>query len=268
MKAFKKFQREDKSFWFFIRFISERLGYTDKKTKEVKKYTFAEVDNICKSENLNMKVNQIQQAIDYCDMRATAINTVIRPNLMNLQQVQLEYNRLFALGQYTKNFPMNKQRGAKKNVNFYAAIIIMLAETAAKAKNKDFDADPHGLVYFLNNQKIVGSSSRRLDGAYPSIYTPELVWEIKEYYYTTSFGSRIADAIYETQLDGYEFDEIYNRTGVKPHHVLFVDSQEWWNHGKSYLCRLIDALNQGLVDDVIFGREVFTEWPKILNDYM
>lgn len=30
MKAFKEFRREDKSFWFFIRFISEKLGYSRK----------------------------------------------------------------------------------------------------------------------------------------------------------------------------------------------------------------------------------------------
>ena len=30
MKAFKEFKREDKSFWFFIRFISEKLGYSRK----------------------------------------------------------------------------------------------------------------------------------------------------------------------------------------------------------------------------------------------
>ena len=29
MKAFKEFRREDKSFWFFIRFISEKLGVVD-----------------------------------------------------------------------------------------------------------------------------------------------------------------------------------------------------------------------------------------------
>lgn len=28
MKAFKEFKREDKSFWFFIRFVSEKLGYS------------------------------------------------------------------------------------------------------------------------------------------------------------------------------------------------------------------------------------------------
>ena len=268
MKAFKEFQREDKSFWFFIRFISEKLKYSDTEAGAVKTYTFSQIDNLCKKEGLNISVDRIQRAVDYCDMRADAINNFIYPNLMDVQQAQTEYNKLYSTGTYTKKFPMNKQKGAKKNVNFFAAIVIMLTENAVRAKGKDFDADPHGLVYFLKNGKIVGSSSRRLDGAYPSIYSPELVWEIKEYYYTTSFGSRVADAVYETQLDGYEFDEIYNRAGVKVRHVLLVDSDTWWSQGKSYLCRLIDALNQGLVDDVIFGAEVFTEWPKILNEYV
>ena len=56
----------------------------------------------------------------------------------------------------------------------------------------------------LNNRKIIGASSRRF-GAYPSIYNPKLVWEIKEYYYSKSFGSRVADAVYEQQLMIYEF---------------------------------------------------------------
>ena len=92
-----------------------------------------------------------------------------------------------------------------------------------------------------------------------------LVWEIKEYYYTTTFGSRIADGVFETQLDGFEMKELYSRTGKKVHHVLFIDAYNtWWNMGKSYLCRIIDALNYGLVDEVIVGREVFSRWPEVL----
>lgn len=30
MRAFKEFRREDKSFWFFIRFISENWGILEK----------------------------------------------------------------------------------------------------------------------------------------------------------------------------------------------------------------------------------------------
>ena len=90
--------------------------------------------------------------------------------------------------------------------------------------------------------------------------------KIKEYYYATTFGSRVADGVYETQLDGYELKELSDRTGKKVYHVLFIDAyRTWWIQGKSYLCRIIDALNMGLVDEVIIGREVFTRWPELLQ---
>ena len=98
------------------------------------------------------------------------------------------------------------------------------------------------------------------------LQSPELVWEIKEYYYATTFGSRVADGVYETQLDGFEFKELYERTGKKVYHVLFIDAyRTWWVQGKSYLCRLVDAMNSGIVDEVIVGREVLTRWPELLR---
>lgn len=130
-----------------------------------------------------------------------------------------------------------------------------------------FDDDPRGLVYvFDDNNNIIGASSRRYDGAYPSIINPKIVWEIKEYYYATTFGSRVADGVYETQLDGYEFRELKKHYGKDILHVFFFDAYKtWWIDGKSYLCRIIDILNAGLVDEVIVGKEVLTRWPELLN---
>ena len=42
----------------------------------------------------------------------------------------------------------------------------------------------------------------------------------------------------------------------------------WWKQGKSYLCRLVDAMNSGVVDEVIVGREVLTRWPELLRSVM
>lgn len=40
--------------------------------------------------------------------------------------------------------------------------------------------------------------------------------------------------------------------GVKQ--LLIIDSHRtWWRMGKSYLCRIIDMLNMGYVDEVLFG---------------
>ena len=107
--------------------------------------------------------------------------------------------------------------------------------------------------------------SRRFDGAIPSLNSPVSIWEIKEYYYTTTFGSRIADGVYETQLDGYE---VKTTIGFKPIHNFLIDGYStWWLKGKSYLCRIIDTLNMGLVNEVIFGNEIYSLWPQRVKEF-
>ena len=62
--------------------------------------------------------------------------------------------------------------------------------------------------------------SRRVDGALPSVVNPIAIWEIKEYYYTTTFGSRVADGVYESLLDGMELRELSNAGHRKIYHML------------------------------------------------
>lgn len=82
-------------------------------------------------------------------------------------------------------------------------------------------------------------------------------------------GSRVADGVNETQLDGFGFAKIGESSGIHVEHVYFIDAyRTWWTQGKSYLCRIIDALNIGLVDEVIVDREVLTRWPQIIKKYM
>ena len=85
MKAFKEFRREDKAFWFFIRFISERLGYTNRKTSSINVYTFEQIDALCNKENIDVSVERINKAVLYCRMRADVINNIIRNNLMTAE---------------------------------------------------------------------------------------------------------------------------------------------------------------------------------------
>lgn len=275
MQAFNEFIHKDASFWAFIKFISETLGYTERSQGIVKAYTVAELQSLCRKYNVNTDSQTINDAVMYSEMRAELLNNFAEPSLMNAETACAEFKNL--LPTYKREnlhsaLPMNKQKGAMRQVNYFTAIINILTELTVREITGNcaeigFDCDPRGLTFIWDeNNNIIGASSRRFDGAFPSINSPLIVWEIKEYYYATTFGSRVADGVYETQLDGFEFKELYDRTGRKVFHVLFVDAyRTWWTQGKSYLCRLIDALNAGLVDEVIVGREVLTRWPALLH---
>lgn len=275
MLAFERFQGMDASFWAFVKYISENLGYTEHGEGLVKKYPISTIKALCMERGINASEDTIVCAAQYSKMRADLLNRFAESMLMDAETASEEFINweiLHSVGNYYCKLPLNKQKGAMKQVAFFTAIINIIAEKTIReitgnTRSLGFDDDPRGLVYVWDdNNRIIGASSRRFDGAYPSIESPKMVWEIKEYYYATTFGSRVADGVYETQLDGFEFKELYDRTGRKVYHVLFIDAyRTWWVQGKSYLCRLIDAMNSGVVDEVIVGREVLTRWPELLR---
>ncbi len=41
----------------------------------------------------------------------------------------------------------------------------------------------------------------------------------------------------------------------------------WWKCGRSYLCRIIDMLHMGYVDEVIFGKEVIERIPALTREW-
>ncbi|MEG0512234.1 MAG: hypothetical protein RR653_05885 [Clostridia bacterium] len=275
MQAFDGFKNMDASFWAFVKFISENLGYTARNEGMVKQYTVSSIKALCEEQHINVSDNTIANAAQYSKMRADLLNGFAEKMLMDAETSQKEFQTWGALHRNNKfhcRLPLNKQKGAMRQIAFFTAMISTIAEKTIREFTKDggtmgFDDDPRSLAYTMDDEgRIIGASSRRFDGAYPSIYNPKLVWEIKEYYYATTFGSRVADGVYETQLDGYEFKELYDRTGKKVYHVLFIDAyRTWWIQGKSYLCRLVDAMNSGVVDEVIVGKEVLTRWPDLLR---
>ena len=59
-----------------------------------------------------------------------------------------------------------------------------------------------------------------------------------------------------------EFEE---RTGASVSHVVFVDGRVQWSHRQSDLRRFIDLFHQGLIDYLIVGKEVETEWEPLLT---
>ena len=275
MQAFNTFKDMDASFWALVRFVSENLGYTERGEGIVKKYPINTIRALCKERGINASEEVIVSVAQYSKMRADLLNNFAQKMLMDAQAASEEFRNwemLHRIGNYYCKLPLNKQKGEMKQIAFFTAIINIIAEKTIReitgnSYSLGFDDDPRSLAYILDDDnRIIGASSRRFDGAYPNIENPKLVWEIKEYYYATTFGSRVADGVYETQLDGFEFKELYERTGRKVYHVLFIDAyRTWWIQGKSYLCRLVDAMNSGVVDEVIVGREVLTRWPDLLR---
>ncbi|RXK85040.1 hypothetical protein EST62_08280 [Chlorobaculum sp. 24CR] len=52
-------------------------------------------------------------------------------------------------------------------------------------------------------------------------------------------------------------------------HYLMVDAHfTWWVKGKAYLCRIIDMLHMGLIDEVLFGREVAERLPVLVDEWV
>ena len=186
--------------------------------------------------------------------------------LMDKAAAQTEFERLRSELNPKCPLPMNKQKGDKKNYAFLTGMVNMLVESNIGGSACDYD--PRTLTTVTQDSMPQRTLARRVDGAFPSVVNPVGIWEIKEYYYTTTFGSRVADGVYETLLDGMELEELEAASGRKVFHLLILDDHfTWWECGRSYLCRIIDMLHMGFVDEAIFGREVLTRLPEIVREW-
>jgi len=147
------------------------------------------------------------------------------------------------------------------------ALIAAVSGIARKACAKSgiqVDLDPQRRAIWFSERGL-HVSARNLDGAIPSLENPAAVWEIKEYWGKTSGGSKMSDAVYECQLVGLEMRIFESRSSISIDHIVFVDGKEQWNCRKSDLLRFIDLHQQGIIDHLIIGREVESEWPNLLK---
>lgn len=263
-------------FWANVKFISQRLGYTDRETKSIKVYPFNKIIALYKKSNF--QINKIafsgeeptnfgQLLLDYFEYRANALNNYVQHNLMDLDEAKALFEELCKKHNPTCEIPMNKQKGEKQAPNYYTGIINILIE--ANIKNYTINYSAKELTAFTLNKVPYRSLSRRVDGSFPGVLNPIALWEIKEYYYTKTFGSRVADGVYESQLDGLELNEIRKTLDRPIHHYLMVDSKfTWWVLGRSYLCRIFDMMHMGLVTEAIFGKEAIDRIPVITKKWI
>lgn len=280
MKANPKFLNQPRNFWAYVRTISEKAGYTERKKGprkgQAKVPDLVEMEKALESRGLDTS-EIISSAdvptkfgkllLDYFEYRADVLNEQVQKNLMNLEEAEAVFRKLRKKFKPSAPLPMNKQKGKKKSHAYFTGIINMLIEQYSKKHPVDYD--PRKLTTVTKDNFPLRTLARRVDGAFPSTENPIAIWEIKEYYYTTTFGSRVADGVYETLLDGMELQELRENEGMHVHHYMMVDAHfTWWVQGKSYLCRMIDMIHMGLVDEVLFGSEVVDRLPDLVQSWI
>jgi len=280
MKPNNSFRISDPEFWANIKLLNQRLGYVVKKSKKnpnggFKIPTENEIVSTFKEEGWNVgkvvKDNMLtafgKKLVDYMAYRGHILTNYVEQNLMNQSQAKDLFYSLKDTLNPTCPLPMNKQKKEKKDFAYLTGIVNMLIEK--EIGDSECDYDPSELTALTDNKYPIRTFSRRVDGAFPKVIDPIAIWEIKEYYYTTTFGSRVADGVYETQLDGWELWEARENAKINVYHLLIVDAHYcWWKLGRSYLCRIIDSLHMGLVDEVLFGREVVERIPELAREWI
>ncbi len=191
----------------------------------------------------------------------------VEPKLMAVEEAKALFEEKLDEFSPTCPIPMNKQRGEKRAEAYLTALVNMMVERHAEGIECNYD--PRELTTITIDGVPLRTMARRVDGAFPAAVNPIAIWEIKEYYYTTTFGSRVADGVYETLLDGMEIEELRDNEGIDVKHYLMVDAHyTWWHCGKAYLCRLFDMLHMGYADEILFGREVVEEMPRIVSSWV
>lgn len=276
MKPNRAFLEQPKSFWAYVRTISQGLGYTDRASGRIRVPSLRESEDALRG--LGLDPSELiagggkptalgRRLVAYFRHRARVLEDFVEPRLMDAGRAREVFKLLRSQLSPTCPLPMNKQKGRKRARAFLTCIVNMLIE--ANKGEITCDYDPHELTTITRDEVPLRTLARRIDGAIPSVVNPIAVWEIKEYYYTTTFGSRVADGVYETLLDGMELQELREHEGIHVLHYLMLDAHyTWWDCGKSYLCRIVDMLHMGCVDEVLFGYEVVEELPRIVAEWV
>jgi len=273
MKPIPRFLNKPKSFWASVRSLSQQVGYSKKDMiiiPTVAQMAAAFEKLGLDSERIFKDGKPTQLAtdlLDYFTERSRVLVNEVEPKLLSAEQAKDLFEKTHAEFDHKCPIPMNKQKGEKRAEAFLTALVNMMVERHAEGLPCDYD--PGELTTITRGGEPLRTLARRVDGAFPSPINPIAIWEIKEYYYTTTFGSRVADGVYETLLDGMEIEELREHEGIDLKHYLMADAHfTWWKCGKAYLCRMFDMLHMGYADEILFGREVVEEMPRIVSQWV
>ena len=132
-----KFRNLDKKFWANVRTISQTLGYTDRKTKQIKVHSLVDmIEAMSKlglaSHHLVFKNGEVTQMgkllLDYFAHRAESLNLFVQPRLMDAVRAKKAFSQLKKQLKPSRAVPMNKQSGDKKTPAYLTGMVNMLIE--------------------------------------------------------------------------------------------------------------------------------------------
>lgn len=273
MKPVDRFLGKPKSFWAAVRLLSQKVGYS-----QGEEIIIPSMEDMVEAyAGMGFELSKLQaqgeptelaaSLSDYFTERARVLMCEVEPKLMDAGEAKGLFEEMEEELKPTCPLPMNKQTGEKRAKAFLTGIVNMMVEKYSKGLPCDYD--PRELTTVTREGAPLRTLARRVDGAFPSVVNPVAVWEIKEYYYTRTFGSRVAGGVYETLLDGMELEELRENEQIEVQHYLITDARyTWWECGKAYLCRMFDMLHMGYADEILFGREVVEEMPRIVTGWV
>lgn len=160
-----------------------------------------------------------------------------------------------------------KAQSADHHQSSQAAVgaVAVITRMVCEEEGVAADVSPQSRAVIIAEDHI-WVSPRRLDGALPALLNPVGIWEIKEYWGVKGGGSKMSDAIYECQLVGQELRAFKDLHGPSCRHFVILDGKESWAARRADLRRAVDLLSMGLIDELVVGREILEEWPRIVRE--
>ena len=155
-------------FWAYVKALSEKLGYSERGKKSLKRHSTKDVQSCLDtldlspeplSKPLTRRYSCLTGLVAYLNYRAATLEKAVRPRLMNREEAQSEFERLKAKLHPQCALPMNKQKGEKRHEAYLTCIVNMLTEHALGGCH--FDDDPRRLITVQRDGRLLITLSRR-----------------------------------------------------------------------------------------------------------
>ena len=207
-----------------------------------------------------------QELIRYFCRRAQQVSSL----LDDLREEEEGLEEMESLGLIAKKHKPQSP-GQSESPRIVQQTIEAISQRVAAESGMEVNTDPGGrCVMFVNDHLLV--TPRRMDGALPGLFNPVALWEIKEYWGRAG-GSKMSDVVYESELVGwalYRFNKALP-SAAQVHHYVIIDGKGRWKGDsrggrQSDLGRLVDLLNQGLISELLYGKNILPEWTRILHE--